>query len=110
MTEPVVIVHEAARAALADDGRVVAFRPSPRSTGSTTWRESPDGPVRDPVLVSQIGPVEPDSDVALEPYRPLSGFGSLPAWREALRERHGTLPDVGYLYYVAVPDAAADAE
>lgn len=104
MTEPVVLTHEATRAALADSGRVVTFRATPRPTGATTWHDSADGPARDRVLVSQIGPVDPDSDVALEPYRSLSAFGSLAEWRADIRERHGDLPEVGYLYYIAVPE------
>lgn len=103
MTEPVLLVGDAVGGRFRDIGRVVVLRAAPRGVGRTSWTTTPNGPARGEVIVSEIGVVETDADVSLRPYRPLSAFSTLGAWRDALRERHGGLPETAHLYYVARP-------
>lgn len=103
MTEPVVFTGDAVGDRFRDVGRVVVLRAAPRGVGRTSWTTTPSGPARGEVIVSEIGVVETDADVSLRPYRPLSAFVTLNAWRDALRERNGGLPEAAHLYYVARP-------
>jgi len=105
VSDPLVLTEQAVRDQLATASLVVVFRPDRRETGRTAWRASPDSPLRAPVLVSEVGPVDLDSDTALRPYRRFCGFSTLTAWRTAIRESLGRLPASGMLYYVAMPPA-----
>ncbi len=103
MTAPLTIDDETVREQFLDTDRAVVFRTTPRETGRTAWRASDASPDRDEVLVSEIGVIETGNDASLRSYRRLAGFSSIAAWRNALRDEHGGLPEVGYLYYVARP-------
>jgi len=103
MTAPLTLEDETVREQFLDTDRAVVFRTTPRETGRTAWRERDAAPVRGEVLVSEIGVVETDVDASLRSYRRLAGFTSIEAWRDALRDKHGDLPELGYLYYAARP-------
>lgn len=98
---PIIFANETARGQLEEDGVVMTFRATSRTTGSTWWRESRTGPKRGDVLVmleDEIDPRPPQSP--LEEWVDLSGFESIEAWQDAIREMHGELPESGYLYRV----------
>ena len=103
MTSPLTLDDDAVRQQFLDTDRAVVFRTTPRETGRIRWRESDTAPERDEVLVSEIGVVETGNDASLRSYRRLAGYSSIAAWRDALRDEHGDLPEIGYLYYVARP-------
>jgi len=105
MTAPLTLADDTVRKQFLDTDRAVVFRALPRETGRTSWRESDAAPERGEVLVSEIGVVETDVDASLRSYRRLAGFRSITAWRDAIRDEHGDLPEVGYLYYAARPPA-----
>lgn len=96
---PIVFSDEIARDQLETEGEVVTFRVSKRTTGDTWWRTSRTGPKEGDCIVEHIRPVDPADDDALQPYRELSGFPSIQAWQDAIRELNGGL-EAGHLYRV----------
>lgn len=98
---PILFGHETARSQLIDEGEVVTFRESQRTTGSTWWRESRTGPKKGDVQVDEIGKVDlrEDRDVLAE-YADKSGFGTTEDWIEAIRNLNGSPTYSGYLYRV----------
>jgi len=107
---PIVFADETARNQLVDDGVVVTFRATERTTGSTWWRESRTGPKRGDVDVERIGEVDPSDDEAIAPFRELSGFDSVEAWREAIRQLNGGDVESGVLYRVTIPKGDGEPE
>lgn len=101
---PIVFSDETARSQLVDEGVAVTFRASERTTGSTWWRESRTGEKRGDVEVERIEAVDPSDDEALTPYRELSGFDTVEAWREAIRELNGGDVESGVLYRATLPE------
>ena len=101
---PIVFSDETARAQLVDEGEVVTFRASPRTTGSTWWRETRTGPKRGDVVVEEIASGVDPSDDDLEPYRELSGFESVEAWVRAIHELNDFPIGRGVLYRVEVEE------
>lgn len=101
---PIIFANETARGQLEEDGEVVSFRTSDRTTGYTWWRESRTGPKRGDVHVECV--VE-DVDVRdLADYVELSGFDSVEDWQAAIRDVHGESARTGgYLYRVTERDA-----
>lgn len=98
---PIIFADEIARGQLESDAEVVTFRASERTTGDTWWRTSRLGPKEGDCTVEHIGPVDPSDGSALAPYRDLSGFQSVAAWQEAIRELNGGL-EGGHLYRVTL--------
>lgn len=94
---PIVFSNETARSQLVEDGSVVTFRTGKRTTGRTHWRTSRTGTKRGDVVVGEIGAIDPTGD-ALRAYVGLSGFETVEAWRSAIRDLHGDVPESGYLY------------
>ena len=99
MTGPILFSDETARTQLVEYGEAVTFRSSERTTGDTWWRESRTGTKQGDVHVAEIEPADPRNPAALEPYAALSGFDSVEAWQDAIRELNGEMSD-GYLYRV----------
>lgn len=96
---PIIMANDTAREQLVDEGEVVSFRQSDRTTGETWWRRSRTGEKCGDVLVEKIGQCDPSDLDQLEPYGPLSGFGSAREWQAAISAVHGDLAD-GFLYRV----------
>jgi hypothetical protein len=94
---PIIFGHETAREQLSTVGSVVTFRRNRRTVGETWWRASRTGPKQGDVTVTELRSASPTT-ADLRPYRAESGFESVDAWKEAIRELNGHLPDSGYLY------------
>lgn len=94
---PIIFADPTARKQLVDEGEVVTFRVSQRTTGETWWRTSRTGTKEGDVHVAEIGPADAADPDDLEPYAPLSGFGSVRDWQKAIEELNGTLGE-GFLY------------
>ena len=97
---PIIFADETARGQLLDEGEVVTYRTSPRTTGDTWARWSRTGPKEADVTVEEI-----DADgllgEMLEPFVDLSGFDSLQDWMDAIEELNGERPIAGgWLYRV----------
>jgi len=99
---PIVFADERARRQLVDDGEVITFRISDRTTGETWWRESRTGVKQGDCRVELLGPVDPADKCVLMAYYREAGFESVDAWQEAIRELNGDLSD-GFLYRVTIP-------
>lgn len=99
---PIIFSDKIARKQLVEQGEVVTFRKTDRTTGETWWRETRCGTKEGDVLVEEIGEVDPANTEDLKPHRPLSGFQSVREWQEAIQELNGELPDRGHLYRVQV--------
>lgn len=102
---PIIFADGTARSQLLEDQEVVTFRKSSRTTGDTWWRQSRLGPKEGDVEVEEIGQVSPLDRDQLEEYRELSGFETVEAWQQAIRELNGSLPSSGFLYRVTHRDA-----
>lgn len=96
---PIIFSDETARQQLLEEGEVVTFRSSQRTTGETWWRETRTGKKCGDVVVEEIGEVDPNNLKGLEPYGPLSGFHSAREWQSAIHSLNGDL-ESGYLYRV----------
>lgn len=96
-TGPIIFADETARKQLVEEGEVVTFRTSQRTTGDTWWRKTRTGPKEGDVHVEEIGPADPSDEDDLEPYGPLSGFHSVHDWQFAISSLNGELSE-GYLY------------
>ena len=104
MTGPIVFSDETARTQLVEEGIVVTFRSTERTTGSTWWRRSRTGEKAGDCHVGHIGRVEWGDFVRmLGQYVALSGFESVDAWAEAITELNGALSP-GHLYRVTTED------
>lgn len=96
---PIIFGYETARQQLLEEGEVVTFRASRRTTGETWWRETRTGPKQGDVIVEEIeGAVTPTTNV-LADYADRSGFATAGAWQRAINDVHGD-PDHGWLYRV----------
>ena len=96
---PIIFVDETARTQLLDEGEVVTFRASERTTGKTWWRRERTGPKCGDVVVEEVGEFDPRNLDELEPYGPLSGFKSAREWQFAINSLNDGL-EIGYLYRV----------
>lgn len=97
---PIIFGDETARSQLVDEGEVVTFRTSERTTGETWWRESRTGVKQGDVTVEQLHQfVAVSADGALSRYADLSGFESVEAWIGAIRDLNGDV-EMGRLYRV----------
>lgn len=101
---PIIFANEIARNQLRDNGEVVTFRKSARTTGETWWRESRLGTKEGDVTVEEITVVDPHNVEELEPYQELSGFESAMDWQQAISNLNGELPNRGRLYRVEKRD------
>lgn len=108
MTGPIIFADETARRQLLDCGRVVTFRSSRRTTGSTWFRYSRTGPKQGDVLVEEIGPVRVERD-ELESYANLSGFESVDDWIDAIHDLNGDV-ETGFVYHVGLVDVERGVE
>ena len=107
MTGPIIFSHEIPRRQLVEEGTVITFRTSTRTTGETWWRKSRTGEKQGDVRVEEVeGPVTPTMDV-LTDYADESGFESAVEWREAIVDLNGELPHHGWLYRATVPHPEA---
>lgn len=104
---PIIFGNETARSQLVDEGEVVTFRATERTTGDTWWRETRTGPKRGDVRVELINPAEPKRS-ALKPFARKSGFDSWREWQDAIEEVHGD-PSSGYLYRVTAQEGQENA-
>jgi hypothetical protein len=102
---PVIFSDDTARAQLVEDGEVVTFRTSERTTGSTWCRETRTGPKKGDCHIERIGAVDAAVDGELAPFRDRSGFDSVEAWRSAIRSLNGNVGE-GILYRVRTTDDA----
>lgn len=99
---PIIFSDKTARRQLLEQGEVVTFRKTSRTTGDTWWRESRLGPKQGDVTVEEISVVNPHDQSELAEYSELSGFPSVSAWQKAIRELNGSLPSEGHLYRVTL--------
>lgn len=100
-TGPIIFADETARTQLLEEGEVVTFRTSERTTGETWWRKSRTGEKEGDVTVElRAGyvPVSPHSSRLIE-YRHLSGFDTVDEWVDAIYELNGDV-ERGLLYRV----------
>lgn len=100
--------HDVPWRELVEEGEVITFRKSRRARPNcTTWCNRGRGQTKEfDVVIEEIGEVEPSSK-NLEPYADKSGFESVSAWRQAIIDLNGGIPDTGYLYRVTpVNDAS----
>lgn len=104
MTGPIIFSNETARGHLLENGEVITFRPSERTTGETWWRKSRTGEKQDDVVVEKIRAVDPRDPHDLTPAQPYSGFESVPEWQSAIEELHGEMPEMGILYRTRLQD------
>ena len=101
-TGPIIFSDHTARRQLISEREVVTFRKSKRTTGDTWWRETRLGPKEGDVHVTEIGEIDPSNTAVLVKYQELSGFESVSAWQQAIRNLNGSLPDSGHLYHVTM--------
>lgn len=101
MTGPIVFSNPVAREQLEEEGEVVTFRSSERTTGETWYRSSRTGPKLGDVVV-ELERTVPEWGVAWlsDKTIQLSGFGSAAEWEAAIAELHGEPGQAGYLYHV----------
>ena len=99
---PIIFSDETARRQLREQGEVVTFRKSSRTTGETWWRKSRLGTKEGDVRVEEIEEVNPRKKNELEPYQTLSGFKDVERWQQAIRSLNGSFPSRGILYRVVV--------
>jgi len=104
---PIIFADETARNQLLDEGDVVTYRTSRRTTGKTWWRQSRTGPKCGDVVVEEIGTCDPQNLDELEPFGPLSGFPSARDWQFAISVLNDGL-ETGYLYRVRTVQAGTD--
>jgi len=98
---PIIFGNETARSQLFEEGVVVTFRASRRTTGETWWRKTRTGPKQGDVRIDELeGPVTPTTNVLYD-YADRSGFASAGAWQRAINDIHDA-PDHGWLYRVVV--------
>lgn len=100
-TGPIIFADETARNQLLEEGEVVTFRTSQRTTGETWWRRSRTGQKCGDVLVEEIGECDPRDLQELEPYGRLSGFHTVREWQLAIDALNEGL-EPGYLYRVTI--------
>lgn len=88
---PIIFGDETARQQILDEGEVVSFRTSRRTTGETWWRETRTGPKQGDVRVDLIGPANATDPDDLREHRPASGFESVEGWQAAIERLNGSL-------------------
>ena len=103
-TGPFIFGHPTAREQLRDHGIVHTFRVHDRTTGRSWWRASRTGPKEGEAVIAHAAEIAPTRANSLHPYQPTSGFESLTAWRAAIAEIHGGVPDSGHVFQVRDPE------
>jgi len=98
-----------ARRRLQQNGEVVTFRTSKRTTGETWWRESRTGEKMGDCRVELMGPADPSDRSALRDHYREAGFDSASEWEAAIEELNGGLTE-GYLYRVTSDERWAECE
>lgn len=100
-TGPIIVSHPVAQRQLREDGELITYRASERTTGETWWRESRTGEKQGDVRVEKVYPVVARGKAkGLNHYVQDSGFESVEAWQAAIRELNDGIPEIGYLYRV----------
>lgn len=98
---PIIFADETARTQLIEEGEVVTFRTSERTTGETWWRKSRTGEKLGDVTVELLENfvlAAPNSTELIQ-YTNLSGFENTEAWVEAIDELNDDV-EGGRLYRV----------
>jgi hypothetical protein len=109
-TGPVIFSNEKARRQLVSKGAVVTFRTTDRTTGETHVRYSRTGSKEFDCQIMKLADLaEPRLTEELERYHEEAGFESATAWKKAIREMHGEVPDEGYLYKVTTNQRPVEA-
>ena len=99
---PIIFSHETAREQLLEEGEVITFRKSQRTTGDTHARWERTGKKKADVHVEAISKVTPHTD-SLDPFRGRSGFETVADWQQAIINLNGgELPEAGWLYRVTL--------
>lgn len=100
---PIVFSNDTAREQLLGHGKVITFRPSDRTTGSTWWRKSRTGEkMGDCHVLCWESDIDPTNESKLVKYQPYSGFESVSDWQRAISGLHGEMPSSGNLYLVTI--------
>lgn len=99
---PLLLAHPIARGQFLSTGEVITFRAGePRTTGETHVRWTRTGKGMADVRVDRLRTLIPSEDTArLEQYLDRSGFRSVDAWRDAMADLNGAVPEYGHLYHV----------
>jgi len=97
---PVIMAHPVARARLERAGVVHSFRTSDRTTGETHYRTERTGTKEADVRIEKMTDELSPTARNLSIYRVGSGFQSVEAWQNAIKEVHGGLDCTGYVYRV----------
>lgn len=102
---PIMFGNEIARQQLVEEGEVITYRATKRTTGDTWWRKTRTGKREGYVTVELLeecrkGALEWLPDSVIEK----SGFDSPAAWVEAIKEHNGHVPEKGYLFRVTERD------
>ncbi|MFC6770303.1 hypothetical protein ACFQDD_01975 [Halorubrum pallidum] len=106
---PIVFSDPDARRRLQQNGEVVTFRTSERTTGETWWRQTRTGEKMGNCRVEQIGPIDPANRSALREHYRDAGFESAREWENAIKELNGELVE-GHLYRVTSDERWAECE
>jgi hypothetical protein len=103
-TGPVIFSRAKPRAQLREEGRVVTFRTSNRTTGDTWWRTARTAPKEGDCHIRHLKVVGRNALGMLAPHVDASGFDSLADWSIAIRQLHplpaGENLPPGFLYEV----------
>lgn len=97
---PLNIPHEEQQTQLEEEGYVVVFRITERTTGNTWWRDNYSGSKKGDVVIEELRNVDSASPSALQPYLSRSGFGNVYSWQIAIKKQMGELKP-GILYKAA---------
>lgn len=98
---PIIFSHEIPREQLQNEGEVITFRTTHRTTGNTWWRKSRTGKKQGDVSVAYL--TQCQSVETLAEYNGKSGFNTFRDWHAVIREVHGqpvTADGGGHLFYV----------
>jgi len=87
MTGPIIFANETARGQLEEEGEVVTFRRSERTTGKTWYRYSRTGPKQGDVLVEKLRVVDPRNPFDLDPSVHLRDSKTSPPGRARSKKR-----------------------
>lgn len=98
--DPVIISVPTARKRLREQGEVVVFGPSERTTRTAWWHESTTGPREGEVIIKHVQEIDCELQWVDGELLKRSGFETYDDWKAAIRERHGWEPPGGHLYRV----------
>jgi len=101
---PIIFADVDAREQLLDEGRVLTFRTTARTTGDTWWRKSRTGPKEGDCQVELYADLAGETLLEfLDDHAGAAGFESGDAWRAAIEDLNGGVPEEGYVYEVTLP-------